>query len=295
MLLDRLTEAGRRVEAGFSTYIAQADIPEPLRGAMLYSLMAGGKRLRPALLFEAGRLAGAPEDALLPFACAIEMIHTYSLIHDDLPGMDNDDLRRGKPTNHKVYGEGMAILAGDGLLNRAYEIMLAQTVSAGPEQMVRCARAAKALADGAGVLGMIAGQCVDLEAEKREVSAETLDYIDQHKTAALLIAPLLAGAHLGDAGPDLLAALTSYGREIGVAFQIVDDILDLEGDAAILGKAVGRDQVLGKQTYPQRYGLEGARRLAGDCIKRAKAALAGLPGDLAFFLELADFIVTRKS
>lgn len=201
---------------------------------MNYSLKAGGKRLRPILTLEACKLVGGNEKDAYPFAVAIEMIHTYSLIHDDLPALDNDDLRRGRKTNHKVYGEAMAILAGDGLLNYAYEIMLRESLSKGePEKYLK---AINEIAKASGIYGMIGGQVVDIESEGKSIDMEKLDFIHMNKTAAIIIGCMRAGAIIGGASEEELENVTKYAKNIGLSFQIVDDILDIVGDEAKLGK-----------------------------------------------------------
>ncbi|MCL1963562.1 MAG: polyprenyl synthetase family protein, partial [Firmicutes bacterium] len=233
------------LEAALARYLDASGAPEPLLGAMRYSLLAGGKRLRPVLLLAACEMGGGDLEAAMPFACGLEMIHAYSLIHDDLPAMDNDDLRRGKPTNHKVFGEGMAVLAGDGLLSLAFAVMLdaAETPAA--------VDAARQIARAAGVAGMVGGQCADIAcgAEKRG-GADELMYIHRHKTAGLFTGGVCAGLTLAGAQPILLEAGAAYAAALGLAFQIRDDLLDIEGNAAVLGKATGMDASAGKLTWP---------------------------------------------
>lgn len=254
-----------------------ADVPEPLASAMRYSLLAGGKRLRPVLLLAAYQLLHEDITPALPFAAALEMVHTYSLIHDDLPAMDNDDLRRGKPTCHRVYGEGMAVLAGDGLLSLAFETM-AQS------DHPRAFAALRELALRCGTRGMVAGQCADLRAEETGGDAETLRYIHLHKTADLLTAPVVMGLTLAGAEEGLLAAGREYGRNLGVAFQIIDDILDVTGSEAVLGKHTGKDAEENKCTWVSVYGLEQARE---DAARYTQAAADSLTpwGEKANFLK----------
>ena len=241
----------RAVEETLQTAVP-LDVPQPLQDAMRYSLLAGGKRLRPVLLVAAYALIKDDFTAALPFAAALEMVHTYSLIHDDLPAMDNDDLRRGRPTCHKVYGEGMAVLAGDGLLSLAFETM---TDSAHPKAFA----AMKELAMRCGTRGMIAGQCKDLKAEETGGDEETLHYIHLHKTADLLTAPIVMGLTLAGASEEEIAAGREYGKNLGMAFQIIDDILDEVGDEKTLGKSIGKDEEENKCTWTRIYGLEKAR------------------------------------
>ena len=245
--------------------------PQPLRSAMRYSLLLPGKRIRPTLLLAAYHLVKEDWESVLPFACALEMIHTYSLIHDDLPAMDDDELRRGQPTNHRVYGENMAILAGDGLLNMAYETMLnAPFTQAHPAEAVAAMRE---IAHRAGVCGMIAGQTLDVKLEGHEPSRESVRYIHLHKTADLLTAPITAGLMLAGATEEQIEAGRVYGRGIGLAFQIVDDLLDIEGDAALLGKQTGMDAQRGKMTWPAVCGVEQARKDAQAAVDDAVSAM----------------------
>ncbi len=279
-----------RVEEGLRALLPEAQaawetgkIPEGLCQSMRYSLLAGGKRVRPVLMLAtADMLHVDPQEALCP-ACAIEMIHTYSLIHDDLPGMDDDDLRRGKPTNHKVYGVGAAILAGDGLLNFAFECML-QNALRYPQHLQGHVRAIEAIAVRAGVTGMIAGQSIDLLYEHRQMDEAALSYVHQHKTADLLTAPLLAAACIAEADEHIMHALEAFGHSIGMAFQIQDDLLDIEGDAASLGKATGMDAERGKMTWPALYGVQRAHAMADALWTQAIASLEEF-GDRAAYLR----------
>ncbi|MBQ2700044.1 MAG: polyprenyl synthetase family protein [Clostridia bacterium] len=232
---------------------ANGGIPSLLAEGMNYSLLAGGKRLRGVLLLAAYGESGQDVTRALPFAAALEMIHAYSLIHDDLPAMDNDDLRRGKPTNHKVYGEGMAVLNGDGLLNAAYELMLKAALN-WPDPKAALL-AIETIARRAGVTGMVAGQCVDVSMEGSEPTFELVSYIHSHKTADLITAPLEAGLMLWG-GDHLLEAGRDYGFHLGITFQMVDDCLDVEGDEKLLGKKTGMDAARGKLTWPALVGVE---------------------------------------
>jgi len=241
-------------------------VPERLRDAMAYSLEAGGKRIRPVMLLAACEMAGGKAEEALPFACALEMIHTYSLIHDDLPAMDNDTLRRGKPTNHVVFGEAMAILAGDGLLTHAFEIM-----AASPHP--RAFRALGEIARAAGVGGMLGGQVLDVTNEGAAPEKTLVEDIQRGKTAALLTAPVTAGLILGGADEKRIEAGRAYGYHLGMAFQIVDDILDVEGDPALMGKTLGKDEAEGKLTWPACVGLEQAKQDAAAHIEAAVNAL----------------------
>lgn len=260
--------------------------------SMNYSLKAGGKRLRPILTLEACKIVGGNEEDAIPFAMAIEMIHTYSLIHDDLPSLDNDDLRRGKPTNHKVYGEAMAILAGDGLLNYAYEIMLSSSLNKdNPEKYLR---AIGEIAKGAGIYGMIGGQVVDVESENTLIPKEKLDYIHLNKTAAIMVGCMRAGAIVGNANEEQLEKVTKYAKNIGLSFQIVDDILDIIGDESKLGKHVGSDIENNKSTYPSLIGLEKSKEVATQLINEARENIKTLNGDYSFLDGLANYIIDRE-
>lgn len=269
-------------------------IPDHLCDSMRYSLLAGGKRIRPVLLLAACEMLGGDvEQAKVP-AVALEMIHTYSLIHDDLPGMDDDDYRRGRLTNHKVYGVGHAILAGDGLLNYAYECLLANA-AANPQNLQGHVLAAKAIANRAGVCGMIAGQSLDLQSEHMEPDAERLLYIHTHKTADLLTAPLLAAAYIAGADETQIAALRRFGYCVGVAFQIDDDLLDVEGDAALLGKQTGMDAQRGKMTWPALVGVDAAKARSARLWDEAEEALSVFGERAAFMHGFASQMRTRKS
>ena len=265
---------------------------KPIFDSMNYSLKAGGKRLRPILTLEACKLVGGNEKDAYPFAVAIEMIHTYSLIHDDLPALDNDDLRRGRKTNHKVYGEAMAILAGDGLLNYAYEIMLRESLSKGePEKYLK---AINEIAKASGIYGMIGGQVVDIESEGKSIDMEKLDFIHMNKTAAIIIGCMRAGAIIGGASEEELENVTKYAKNIGLSFQIVDDILDIVGDEAKLGKKVGSDIDNEKSTYPSLIGLEKSKETANKLIAEAKMSIDYINKDSEFLNNLADYIVDRE-
>ena len=279
------------VEGALSDQLASLGvIPEKLFEAMDYSLSAGGKRLRPVLLLAACDALGGNLAEALPFACGLEMIHTYSLIHDDLPAMDNDDLRRGRPTNHKVFGEGMAILAGDGLLSAAMELMLRSAVRMGD---MRGIRAAEAIARRAGVCGMVAGQVMDVTGEGSEPTLEKVDYIHRHKTADLLTAPIEAGFILAGADDAAVAAGCEYGVNLGLAFQMVDDLLDVEGDAATLGKTPGKDAAEGKLTWVAVRGIEATRVDAKAAVQKAAAALESVAGETNFLKTLAQSTLNR--
>lgn len=268
--------------------------PPTIHKSMRYSALGGGKRLRGALAVTACRAAGGTETKGLPLAAAIEMIHAYSLVHDDLPAMDDDDLRRGKPTNHKVFGEGMAILAGDALLTHAFGVLgrLPELAGATAEQTLAIIRE---VTDAAGTLGLIGGQVADLEAEGRtDVTVDELRSIHARKTGALFRACVRCGALLGGASGDVLERLTRYADAFGLAFQIADDILDVTGDERALGKHTGRDAAQAKATYPALLGLESARRMAQEASGEAQRIVAGLPSPAREVLQyLARFAVQR--
>lgn len=266
-------------------------IPDKLLEAMEYSLEAGGKRLRPVILLAACDMAGGDTGIALPFACAIEMIHTYSLIHDDLPAMDNDDLRRGKPTNHKVFGEDLAILAGDGLLNAAAELMARSALRIADSRGIR---AMEIIMRHAGVTGMIAGQTKDVLSEGETPSEDLVAYIHSHKTADLLEAPMEAGLALAGADETLIRAGYEYGYHLGMLFQMTDDLLDVKGDAILMGKNTGMDSALNKMTWVALRGTEGTEKDAAEQAKMAIKALESMPWETEFFAELARNTASRK-
>ena len=286
------------------------ECPPLIAEAVRYSVFAGGKRLRPLLALAAADAvtAGAPpadDEAVMPAACAIEMIHTYSLIHDDLPAMDDDTQRRGRPTSHVVYGEGIAVLTGDGLLTEAFRVLARQPSTDVPEVAARKLRVLARVAEAAGVGGMVGGQVVDLEAAGQlsstrprpagapAMDAAALDAMHARKTGALIRAAAVAGAIMAGAPDASVAAVDAYAGHLGLAFQIVDDILDVEGHAETLGKTAGKDAASGKPTYPGLHGLDASRRLAAGEIGRARASLAaaGLGGRLD---GIADWVLHRS-
>ncbi len=269
------------------------EVPERLAKSMQYSLMAGGKRLRPLLVIAAAESLGASREAALPVACAVEMVHTYSLIHDDLPAMDDDDYRRGKLTNHKVFGEAMAILAGDGLLTHAFF----SVVQASRQHGVHAENVLsiiEELALYAGPSGMVGGQVADMEGEQGLTNLDQLRYIHEHKTGDLIVFSLKAGGRIASASKSQLAALETYGRSIGLAFQIQDDILDLVGDEAKLGKKTQSDVKQGKVTYPYFIGLEASRAEVDRLTRTAKEAVSGgsIPNP-DYLLAIADYLLRR--
>jgi geranylgeranyl diphosphate synthase type II len=289
-----LDERRTLVEAALERWLpAEHAPPSTVHQAMRYSVQAGGKRLRPILVIAGAEAVGGHAETVLPTACALELIHTYSLIHDDLPAMDDDDYRRGRPTNHKVYGEAIAILAGDALLTLAFKLV-AENAAHVRDARVICDVVAE-IATAAGTAGMVGGQVADIESEGRTVSAETLDYIHVHKTAALIRASLRVGAMLGGARPDDLEAISVAGRSLGLAFQIVDDILDVEGSLEELGKTAGSDQRKGKATYPALHGLDASRQRARTLIEETKTTLRGIGPRAEPIGALADYVLERRS
>ena len=270
----------------------ETEYPQTIHEAMRYSVFAGGKRLRPILVIAAAEVVGGRAEKVLPTACAIELIHTFSLIHDDLPAIDNDDYRRGKLTCHKVFGEDMAILAGDGLLTHAFQL-LAQNSELETINKQTIPLVIKEVAAAIGTLGLIGGQVVDVQSEGKEIDFHQLEYIHTHKTGAFIAISLKVGAMLMEAQEEEIEALFQYGKLIGLAFQIVDDILNVEGDEVQLGKPVGSDLRQKKATYPALFGLEESRQKARRLVEEAKKELEifGEKGEILRLL--ADFVVER--
>jgi geranylgeranyl diphosphate synthase type II len=268
--------------------------PTTLHESMRYSLFAGGKRVRPILAIAAAEAVGSPSKAILPVASSLELIHTYSLIHDDLPAMDNDDYRRGKPTNHKVYGEAMAILAGDALLTLAFELCSRADLMDGldPARQVQIVRE---LAHGSGNLGMVGGQVLDIQAENKDIDLPTLQAIHQHKTGMLIRAAVRMGAIAAGATAAQLDSLTKYAEDAGLAFQIADDVLNVTGTREELGKDANTDAKRGKKTYPTFYGVAGARKLADECAQRAIGRLSSFDAKADPLRELARYITSRRN
>ncbi|AKS38858.1 farnesyl-diphosphate synthase [Anoxybacillus gonensis] len=278
-----------QIEQQLPAYIESLQAPQTIKEAMLYSLQAGGKRIRPLLLLSTLQAFQKPVHIGLPTACALEMIHTYSLIHDDLPSMDNDDLRRGKPTNHKVFGEANAILAGDALLTYAFQVV-ADDEAISPDVKVRLI---SELAKAAGPEGMVGGQVADLEGEGKTISLQQLEYIHRHKTGKLLQYSVRAGAILGEATEQQLTLLTTFADHLGLAFQIRDDILDIEGDEQKIGKKVGSDIENDKSTYPSLLTLDGAKKKLHDHMKEARKLLDEAKIDASLLHYICDVIETR--
>lgn len=285
-----LSELAREVDAFLAECLHRTDIPEQLLEAMRYSLLAGGKRLRPALCLVWAEICGEERGQVLPGAAALECIHTYSLIHDDLPAMDNDDLRRGKPSCHKRFGEAAAILAGDGLLTEAFGLLFSCRVPAD-----RVLRAGQELVRAAGAAGMVGGQILDMQwTGQQQINVKKLARMQELKTGAMLTAACVCGAILGGGSEPQAQLARSYGAHLGRAFQITDDILDVTGDEQTLGKPVGSDQGQGKITYPSLIGLEASRDLARDHTQQAVAAAEELAHPRADFLrQLAEYILVR--
>jgi geranylgeranyl diphosphate synthase type II len=293
-ITDYLTRRADEVNAWLECLVpSEAVPPRRLHRAMRYSLFAGGKRLRPALVLASGEAFGAQSDDLMPAACAIEMIHTYSLIHDDLPAMDDDDLRRGRPTCHKAFGEATAILAGDALLTQAFRVLASDAPGANPERQVRVIRE---FATAAGTVdGMIGGQMADIENEGRQVDPPTLEYIHRSKTGALITAPVVVGGIIAGASGGQLDKLRAYGERIGLAFQIADDMLDVTSTSEQLGKTPGKDQAAHKATYPAIHGMAASEARARELVDEAVEVASGLGVDSRILEGLARFIIARKS
>jgi len=292
-LLKIMAERHQRVDAALGHWLPQpGDRPPKVHEAMRHSVFAGGKRLRPLLVLLACEAVGGDTEDAMPAAVALEMIHTYSLIHDDLPAMDDDDYRRGRPTCHRVYGEAIAILAGDALLTHAFLVLAdpAATRLAPARRLQIIAEVAEA----AGSRGMVGGQAMDILSEGHEVDRPTLLYLHTHKTGALIRAAVRVGGIAGGADGETLQALTRYGERIGLAFQIVDDLLDIEGATAEMGKTAGSDLRRKKATYPALMGLEEARRQAAHLLQEAKDALRPLGEKGAVLAALADFVGARR-
>lgn len=264
-----------------------------LISSMEYSLTAGGKRIRPMLAIEFAKLCGGTQEAVMPFACAVEMIHTYSLIHDDLPCMDNDDMRRGKPTNHKVYGEDIALLAGDALLTLAFQTILSEK-SVALNGSEKCAKAGRVLAECAGAVGMVGGQTIDLESENKQITDELLKIMDIKKTGALISAACQLGCISAGANDEQLKAAADYALNIGIAFQIVDDILDVTSDTETLGKPVGSDEQNKKSTYVSLLGIEKCRELSKELTQKAVKSLSVFESDTEELENFAFYLLNRE-
>ncbi len=293
--LQQLQVKASKVEEALNSYLPPADTyPTVIHEALRYSITAGGKRLRPVLTLAAAETLGRDPGPVMPTACAIELIHTYSLVHDDLPAMDNDDYRRGKLTSHKIYGEAMAILVGDSLLTLAFELL----TRTGTDEGISSDRVLKVISEVAhacGTGGLIGGQVADLVFENKVITPPDLDYIHSHKTGALYRVAVRSGAILSGASAKEIKELTEYADNLGLAFQIIDDILDVEGDAEKLGKPIGSDEKNMKATYPSLYGLAAAKEKARDIAMQAEMALEPFGTNARFMRELLHYILSRDS
>lgn len=293
-IIDSVKKYSEVINQYLNEYVPEAAVPEnKIYEAMRYSLLAGGKRIRPVLTLAVNQLFDGDMNEAIPFACAIEMIHTYSLIHDDLPAMDNDDYRRGRLTNHKVFGEGIAVLAGDALLNKAFEIMI--NVLRDGHNLERKVRAIYEIANASGVEGMIGGQVVDLESEGKFVDQETLRYMHSRKTGRLMVASAVAGAITAGAGEEDVNKIRSYASNLGLAFQIKDDILSEIGEQEKLGKRVGNDREKNKSTYVTTLGLDEAKRMLDAATKSSIESLESYKERAKFLIGLAEFLLYREN
>ena len=294
-LKEHLKEKKRLVDKFLDDYLPKADVhPNALHEAMRYSLFAGGKRVRPILCIASCEAVGGDIDTVMPVASAIELIHTYSLIHDDLPAMDNDDYRRGRPTNHKMYGEAIAILAGDALLTLAFDLLSDKGLNKRLDSDSLLS-IIKRLSSASGSAGMVGGQAADIQASGKEVNLPEVEYIHIHKTGALIRASVCIGAIAGNASKDALSALTRYGEAIGLAFQIADDVLDIEGSKDEIGKDVGSDIAKEKVTYPSVIGISESKKLAKGLIDKSIEAISTLGDKAEPLREIARYIVERKN
>ena len=303
-LKEYLTTRRSEIDAALLAALPSAPAcPSSVADAMRYSVTAGGKRLRPILCLASAEAVGGDYRVAMPAACALEFIHTYSLIHDDLPAMDNDTLRRGRPTLHVVAGEGMAILAGDGLLTEAFALMAREPKSVDPDVMARKVRIMGIIATGAGAAGMVGGQAIDLGcvtpdrtgALPAPLDADGLRAMHARKTGALIRASAMAGAVMGGGSNAQIDGIDLAASEFGLAFQIIDDVLDVEGASADLGKTAGKDAAAGKPTYPALYGVDASKRMASECLERAAAALASVKLADSRLLEIGRWIVERSN
>ncbi|MFN3396152.1 MAG: polyprenyl synthetase family protein [Thermodesulfovibrionales bacterium] len=287
-----LNDRRQLVNAFIDNYFDSIIKPDQLKDSIIYSLSAGGKRIRPILCIASYEACGGRAEDIVPYASAIEFIHTYSLIHDDLPAMDNDDLRRGKPTNHRVFGEGMAILAGDGLLTETFYLLSSNPSNFDTKLVLEVINE---IAISAGIKGMVGGQAADLIYETKEPDSETLCFIHTHKTASLIKASVKVGGILADCNDERLDSLTNYGEKIGLAFQIIDDILDVEGETEVIGKPKGSDEKKKKMTYPRLYGIDKSRQMASELIEKAIGALSLFDEKAGPLRWIARYLIERKS
>ncbi len=291
--VQEMDQRKQHIDSSLEGFLNKEDTFPPLiHQAMRYAVFNGGKRLRPIMVLEANRIAGGNPEVVLPIACAIEMIHSYSLVHDDLPAMDDDDLRRGKPTCHRVYGEANAILTGDALLTEAFHLMAGILPETNTFKLLQVI---KEIAQAAGSEGMIGGQVLDLDSENKAFDHKQLEKLHSLKTGALFKASLRAGAILGGLGADGLASLSQYAHHFGLAFQITDDILDVNGDQLLLGKPVGSDEKNLKVTYTSLFGVNGAQQLAQQCVDTCLENLAGFADEADFLRDLARFTLYRTA
>ena len=289
---ERFSEYQRRINSALDNAVSEKDVLySDIFKAMRYSLNAGGKRIRPILVLEFSRIFGVEEKLAMPFAVALEMIHTYSLIHDDLPCMDDDDLRRGKPTSHKMFGEATAVLAGDALLNRAFEHILGNVTGVSSETTLK---AMKCLADASGADGMIGGQVIDMQSENAELTLSETELLQSLKTGAIIQAGALMGCILGNANEEQVSLSCEYAKKVGLAFQIKDDILNVEGDAKILGKDVGNDEESGKSTFVKLLGLDLCKERLRTLTEEAVSAAKKLP-DNEFLVWFAYELLSREN
>ncbi len=288
---EQLKEQIEFIDGYLDKYLHEKDNPQStIYKAMRYSVFAGGKRLRPILMMNVCKMCGGDIDEVIPFACAMEMIHTYSLIHDDLPAMDNDDLRRGLPTNHIKFGEATAILAGDALLNKAFEVVSDYS----GKNPLRALKAINILATSSGTEGMIGGQVIDMESEGKDISIDTLRYMHTGKTGAIIRSACIIGALLGGGSDDEIKSVDEFAKNLGIAFQIQDDILDVTGTEEELGKPIGSDAEENKNTYVKLVGLEKSISLAEEYSAAAKNALKPFGDKAGFLLALTDYLTNRK-
>lgn len=284
------------VDTFLKSYFSESStVPEKLRESIVYSLSAGGKRIRPVLCLASYEACGGKTEEVVPYASALELIHTYSLIHDDLPAMDDDDLRRGKPTNHKVFGEGMAVLAGDALLTEAFYLLSHKRHAVSSIPQTAIIKVINEIAAGSGIYGMVGGQAQDLLSENEDPDAETLSFIHRCKTAALITAAVKAGGILACCSKGRLAGLESYGQNTGIAFQVIDDILDVEGETELLGKTAGSDEKKKKMTYPKLYGIEESKRKARELVEKALDALNVFDESADALRAIAQHLLERRS
>ena len=290
---DELMDRVKIVDEYMEKYLPSAEeYPQVIFEAMRYSVFAGGKRLRPVMVMEACKAFGGDWEKAMPFACALEMIHTYSLIHDDLPAMDNDDYRRGRLTSHKMFGENIAILAGDALLHHAFETMSRACVELND---IKYTKAMLSIAEGAGVHGMVGGQVVDVISEGKEINKDTLDFIHKKKTAAMIIGALKSGAQMGGADDEQVKKIERAGELIGIAFQAQDDILDVTSTLEKLGKPVNSDEKNQKTTYATMFGIEGAAKMVEDMSEEAVDILRNIGGNTEFLVNFTEYLIKREN